>query len=520
MKKLYLDYALSRIPRLLGSVDRNKLSNTYGCFDRNFWHYRVTDICGGIYQCGVLPLAIIYKHKLPGNQFYNQNRIKELVYAGIKYTSQILNKEGCADEYYPYERAYGTTAFLLYAFTESMILFEDKKFNSLFEKMAKWLIKNEDSGKIANHLAVSSMALFNVSILTKKEIYKEESKKRIKEMLTLQSDEGWFLEYHGCDAGYLTLSINFLAKYYQKTKDENVIPYLNKAIEFSSNFIHPDGSYGGEYGSRGTYHFFPDGFEICGQFNQLSTQISDQYLQGLQNKKNLFNDDDRGMHHIVYDYLQAYLNFNENRTDKLIRKDFERYYPQAKLYIAQKGNYYFITAINKGGVFKLFNKNKLIYSDAGLIAKNKHILMSQIVNNNPVEINETIKIKGSFSTVSNPILDTKKFIAFRILLLTLFRFQTLSKILKQILTKKLILKNSKYPLYFSREFKLTKEGLEIKDSIKGKVKLNKLYIGSDHTGIYVASSRYYQESVLKEWIELDVGKFNKEEKLEFERVLK
>ena len=87
--------------------------------------------------------------------------------------------------------------------------------------------------------------------------------------------------------------------------------------------------------------------------------------------------------------------------------------------------------------------------------------MSQIVNNNPVEINETIKIKGSFSTVSNPILDTKKFIAFRILLLTLFRFQTLSKILKQILTKKLILKNSKYPLSFSREFKLTKEGLEI-----------------------------------------------------------
>ena len=128
------------------------------------------------------------------------------------------------------------------------------------------------------------------------------------------------------------MSINFLAKYYQKTKDENVIPYLNKALEFSSNFIHPDGSYGGEYGSRGTYHFFPDGFEICGQFNQLSTQISDQYLQGLQNKKNLFNDDDRGMHHIVYDYLQAYLNFNENRTDKLIRKDFERYYPQAKLY--------------------------------------------------------------------------------------------------------------------------------------------------------------------------------------------
>ncbi len=520
MKNLYLEYALTRIPRLLGSVDRNKLSNTYGCFDRNFWHYRITDLCGGIYQCGVLPLAIVYKHKLPGNQFYNQTRIKELVYAGIKYTSKILNKEGCADEYYPYERAYGTTAFLLYAFTESMILFEENIFNSLFEKMAQWLIKNEDSGKIANHLAVSAMALLNVSILTKKEIYHKESQKRIKEMLALQSEEGWFLEYHGFDAGYLTLSINFLAKYYQKTNDKNLIPTLSKAIEFSSYFIHPDGSYGGEYGSRGTYHFFPDGFEICGQFNPLSTQISDLYLQGLQNKKNLFNDDDRGMHHVVYDYLQAYLNFNEKRKGEIIRKDFEKYFSQAKIYISKKEDYYLITSINKGGVFKLFHKEKLVFSDAGLIAKEKSILMSQIVNNNQVHFNDSIKIKGNFSTISNPILDTKKFIVFRILLITLFQSKTLSKLLKKILTKKLILRNNKSPLQFTRELKLTKKGLEIKDFIKGKIKLKKLYIGTDHTGIYVASSRYYQESILKEWIELYVGKFNKQGNLKFERVLK
>ncbi len=520
MKEQYLNYALSRIPRLLGSIDRNKLSNTYGCFDRNFWHYKVTDICGGIYQCGVLPLAIVYKNELPCNTFHNEPRIKELVYAGIKYTSKILNNEGCADEYYPYERAYGTTAFLLYAFSESMIIFNDKKFNSLFEKMAKWLIKNEDSGKIANHLAVSAMAIQNVYILTGNTKYSQESKKRIMEILKLQSEEGWFFEYHGCDPGYLTLSINFLAKYYQKTKDPTLIPTLNKAIEFSSNFIHPDGSYGGEYGSRGTYHFFPDGFEICGKFNQLSTQISDLYQKGLENKKNLFNDDDRGMHHVVYDYLQAYLNFNENRTGEIIRNDFEKYFSQAKIFVAKKGDYYFITETNKGGVFKLFNKDKLVYSDAGLIAKNKSILMSQIVNDNQISFENNIKINGYFCSVSNPILDTKKFIIFRIMLITLFKSKILSKFLKNILTKKLILKKKNTPLEFTRELIFSNQGLEVKDYIQGEIRLQKLYIGTDHTGIYVASSRYYQESVLKEWIELDVRKFNKQKNLKFERILK
>ena len=45
----YADAALHEIPRLLTLLDRDPSSPTYGCFDRNYWHYRTQDFPSGIY---------------------------------------------------------------------------------------------------------------------------------------------------------------------------------------------------------------------------------------------------------------------------------------------------------------------------------------------------------------------------------------------------------------------------------------------------------------------------------------
>ena len=42
-KDWYIYEALQRIPRLVGMIDKNPFSATYGCFDREFWHYRTID---------------------------------------------------------------------------------------------------------------------------------------------------------------------------------------------------------------------------------------------------------------------------------------------------------------------------------------------------------------------------------------------------------------------------------------------------------------------------------------------
>ena len=53
---------------------------------------------------------------------------------------------------------------------------------------------------------------------------------------------------------------------------------LVKAVEFAWYFMHPDGSYGGEYGSRNTYHFYPHGFELMAPHTEKAGQIADRFL--------------------------------------------------------------------------------------------------------------------------------------------------------------------------------------------------------------------------------------------------
>ena len=64
---LYLKEGLQYIPKLLQLLDKNRLSSTYGCFDRAFWHYRTSDFPSGMYQEAVLPLALAYKINHPAN---------------------------------------------------------------------------------------------------------------------------------------------------------------------------------------------------------------------------------------------------------------------------------------------------------------------------------------------------------------------------------------------------------------------------------------------------------------------
>ena len=59
-----------------------------------------------------------------------------------------------------------------------------------------------------------------------------------------------------------------------KKKDKRINDALVKIIEFLSNFIHPDGTVGGEYGSRSTSFLAPHGFA----FNIDNTDLASAVL--------------------------------------------------------------------------------------------------------------------------------------------------------------------------------------------------------------------------------------------------
>ena len=118
-RNLLAQIALAEIPKVLTLLDRNPHSPTYGCFDRNFWHYRIIDFPSGMSQEFVWPLALAYDLDVPNNQFYRRASLREWTEAGILYAAKSAHRDGSCDDYFPYERAMGASGFSLLACMES-----------------------------------------------------------------------------------------------------------------------------------------------------------------------------------------------------------------------------------------------------------------------------------------------------------------------------------------------------------------------------------------------------------------
>ncbi len=74
-KDIYLKEVLGQVPRLLGLLDRNAASKTYGCFDRQYWHYHISDFSCARSQESVLTLTLLYTIAHPENKYYNNELV-------------------------------------------------------------------------------------------------------------------------------------------------------------------------------------------------------------------------------------------------------------------------------------------------------------------------------------------------------------------------------------------------------------------------------------------------------------
>jgi len=289
-----------------------------------------------------------------------------------------------------------------------------------FEKRAGYLIKHgmRESGILSNHKALIVLALYNVFLITAEERFRDEAKKKLTDLLEIQTSEGWFPEYEGCDPGYLMFTIDFLSKYFQKSGDNDVIKPLENAIKFNSYFLHPDGSFGGEYGSRNTHHYLPHGLELMGKQVPCALAMNNLFLKSLRNRKRSFLEDDRLVCHYTYNFLQAYRDFDASRKTDLLRKKetFIKYFKEAGLYVRAQDDLYFIVSIFKGGVLKAFKGDQLVASDTGIIGRTtggKRFTSQMVQSREHLEEGDFIELEGECYDYKVHLFSPIKFIAFR-----------------------------------------------------------------------------------------------------------
>src|SRR5919204_3180782 len=246
--ELFAEFALREVPKLLTLQDRNPHSPTFGCFDRNYWHYKTADFPCGMSQEFVWPLALAVASDLPNNAYRDNEAIRRCVRAGILFAARSSHRDGSCDDYFPNERAIGATAFSLLACAEAyqLIGMQSNEALEFFQCRARWLAHREETGRLSNHHALIALGLDVVGRLCKIDIFATARDERLRKLLSSQRSEGWFPEYDGFDPGYDTLTLSCLARLHEINPTRDLENAIRASLSLLSNFVHPDGSFGGE----------------------------------------------------------------------------------------------------------------------------------------------------------------------------------------------------------------------------------------------------------------------------------
>lgn len=526
-KNIFAREALAQIPKILTLLDRNPHSPTYGCFDRNFWQYKIIDFPSGMAQEFVLPLALVYNTSLPDNPFYQKPAIRDWVEAGILYAASSAHPDGSCDDYFPFERAGGAAAFSLLACIESYQELGLNNFTALkfFETRADWLAHHNESGRLTNHQALIVLCLELLTNLLQTNKWDKARVQRLERVLSWQNREGWFIEYEGCDPGYHTLTISCLAQIYQLRPDPRLKEALIKAVQLAAEFVHPDGSYGGEYTSRNTYNFFPHGFELVGEWFPDALQINNRILVGLDNGLGSCYADDHIIGHHTWNYLLAWRDFVENRPQITPPPQGRVWLKEANILIERRQDTEMYLALNKGGVFKLFRDNQLVVSDTQFSVQVKERgkvknAIAHLVDSYSVKIGENqISIEGNLGWAKQKQMTTLNLMILRVVMFTIGRF--FPNLIRKILQKVLITGKKNAPFKFRRSLEWHEGQWCVRDELKAQSwqGVIKVGIGGDQTSIYVVMSRTFQRGQLQPWLDLtdEIKTLNKDDTLKIER---
>jgi hypothetical protein len=505
---------LSACRHLLSEVNRDPSSGTYGCFDRRYWAWKLTDFPEATFQRNLFAFAWLLRKK---NSDFSRKIIEEVIKSSLFYAFKIQHQDGSFDQAYPNEHSYGAAGFLLSdlisAYQEIKSISSEPEIH-LFEtglyKTATFLLKNSEKHcLISNHLAGAALGLFKAGTLFNECQFSVEGQALLDEILTNQSSEGWFPEYGGADPGYQTLCMHYLAQIYKLNSSDALRKALDSSLDFLTFFVHPDGTFGGEYGSRRTEIYYPGGIALLADEFPKAASLHQYMLSSIELKNTVtLTDVDMGnMAPLLSSSILILDSAAKNDNTQVLpfqNDQLHKEFPQAGIVIRTDQAYYLILGASNGGVIKIFDKksNQLVFDDCGALGitdKDRKISTQSTNLKNTLKYEkDLIECDTNFYYINDTFPTPFNYLALRLMNLTFMRIHFLNEIIKKLMVNMLVKNITSMALNRKRYLKLNSSSIEIIDVFtnSGRLKLKSLIQGLKFTAIHMASARYYTPAQL------------------------
>ena len=515
MNNYFTKMALQSMHRVFNLMDRNSFSKTFGCFDKNYWHFKTKDFPSSSHQMGVEFLARLWNLSSEENPYYRHPQILEWIKAGLDYSYSLQHKEGSFDEWYPNERGWaGPSSYVIHSLINAYKIVEDRLDESLktkshecFFKTSQFLLKQKEGAVLTNHFALFLLSLYEVYQVHPSSQLKNQFESHLEKLNGFTSVEGWSLEYEGVDFGYNLATMSFLGRLHQIFPEPFLKKYAEKHFNFLSYFFYPDGSFGGSLGSRETRHLYPYALKYWGKMIPVAHKICTHLFDtGAFERMTPSDQDDHYLFYRLNDYLEADLVADSKDIERECflpwdsEKNFEKYFKDSGIFIKKSEQFYFVCNLKKGGCLELYNlkEKRCLLKNSGWLAhlKNKRAITGfSLSQEHKIEIKEgSISVSGASTRFKQKYFNIMTFLLFRMVLL-LIRHYKLAFYLKKGVREKLILEKKKSAYKFERTVRFTKKDLQVEDFIYCD-KIIKIFYGAYFTLRYVPQSNYFDPSDL------------------------
>lgn len=493
--------------RLLAAADRDPYSPTFGCFDRRYWAWKIVDAPELTYQRNVYTLAW---HLTQGVADVPRDVLAAAAAAGLVFAASRQHADGSFDQAFPGEHSYGATAFLLHDIAGAVQLLRHAGADvpSVAEPMmaraARFLITSrEQHAVIANHLAGAAAALGACGVLLGDAGAQRHAGTLLEHVLASQHDEGWFPEYGGADPGYQSLCLYYLASARESARDgaasrAALDDAMRRGVAFLEWFAHPDGSFGGEYGSRRTGVLYPGGLALIARDHAGAAPLARFALEGIARGllPGLDYLDDGNVAPMAMNCIATTgTGWPEAGSLPFERTQASRDFPAAGLFVRSAGRLHVVIGASNGGVIKAFDTRAraAVLEDTGYAACAAGTMLSSQSREGTAwtATFDAITIDASFAELSSLAPGPWRFVALRLVGLVAFRFLTLREWTKRYLVRRLMVPRSVAAPRLRRAIRVEADRIVVEDVVRGAGGIEWIEWGRSFVSVHMASARYF-----------------------------